>query len=176
MGRRGNGARGGETGAVVGSRDVRADIGIALGRRATFAPGNTEPPLLRSCLSLSVPRFHVFSFFLSFFLPSFACLACRLACLLCPGSSVFYGSLFFSCSCSFLCLHSAPLKYSRFRDHACRCLFVRWFCVQKGEISRGAISMKFERRVLEFVDEGRWLDGLARIFIEKILCTKLAMV
>lgn len=48
--------------------------------------------------------------------------------------------------------------------------------MQKGEISRGAISMKFERRVLEFVDEGRWLDGLARIFIVKILCTKLAMV
>lgn len=36
--------------------------------------------------------------------------------------------------------------------------------------------MKFEKRVLEFVDEGRWLDRLARIFIEKILCTKLAIV
>lgn len=39
-------------GGIVGSRDVRADIGIALERRATFAPGNTELPSFTSTRSV----------------------------------------------------------------------------------------------------------------------------
>jgi len=42
-------------GGIVGSRDVRADIGIALERRATFAPGNTELPSFTRSARFSTP-------------------------------------------------------------------------------------------------------------------------
>ena len=109
------GERGGETGAVVGSRDVRADIGIALGRRATFAPGNTRttPSTLYASAALSVPSVALFrpfsflSFLLSFALPRSLYNPRFLASLRRP--------LYFPAPALF----SAPLKYSRFHDHAC---------------------------------------------------------
>lgn len=147
--------RGGETGAVVGSRDVRADIGIALGRRATFAPGNAEPPLP----PLSLPVSRLLSFFSS--LARSLALSLRFLRFL-PLFVIFFFFSFFSLflPLSMFLLFSRPpfqeiLKYSkrRFRDHAC-----------VDDFSVVSISWKFWKQVFHFRFH---LVLLSRVFLKK---------